>query len=107
VRGFKFGYLETIECTFKMHIQPFKFRLIFSSKAEKQLDVLPSLDRKQYDKAFEYFANNGPAYRSLRTHRYRGTDGDIWSSSASMAKRFYWLYMEEEQSILITHLDSH
>lgn len=82
------------------------FQLIFSSKVEKQLDALPEKDRKQYDKAFACFAENGPAYRSLRTHRYRSKNGDIWSSSASMAKRFYWRYMEE-QSIEVTHIDSH
>ncbi|GAA6619729.1 hypothetical protein [Scytonema sp. NUACC26] len=86
-----------------MHI---KFRLIFVGKVQKQLDSLSSKDRKQYDKAFECLANNGPVYPSLRTHRYRCKDDDIWSSSASMAKRFYWRYMEEH-SILITHLDSH
>ncbi|WP_414754250.1 hypothetical protein [Anabaena sp. CCY 9910] len=89
-----------------MHIQAVKFRLIFAAKAQKQLDSLSRKDRKQYDKAFECFANNGAAYPSLRTHRYRCKDGDIWSSSASMAKRFYWHYTEE-QSIIITHLDSH
>nr|WP_322657139.1 hypothetical protein [Dendronalium sp. ChiSLP03b]MDZ8203466.1 hypothetical protein [Dendronalium sp. ChiSLP03b] len=89
-----------------MHIQDVKFRLIFAAKAQKQLDSLSSKDRKQYDKAFECFANNGPTYRSLRTHRYRCQDGDVWSSSASMAKRFYWRYMEE-QNVIITHLDSH
>jgi phage-related protein len=89
-----------------MHIQAVKFRLIFATKAQKQLDLLSSKDRKQYDKAFECFANNGPTYRSLRTHRYRCQNCEIWSSSASMAKRFYWHYMEE-QSIIITHLDSH
>ena len=89
-----------------MHIQAVKFRLIFAAKAQKQLDLLSPKDRKQYDKAFECFTHNGPAYRSLRTHRYRCKDGEIWSSSASMAKRFYWCYMEE-QSIIITHLDSH
>jgi phage-related protein len=89
-----------------MQVQFVKFRLIFTAKAEKQLDELPSKERKQYDKAFDFFTNNGPTYRSLRTHRYRHKNGDIWSSSASMAKRFYWYYMEK-QSILITHLDSH
>ncbi|WP_442939199.1 hypothetical protein [Nostoc sp.] len=57
-------------------------------------------------KAFECFANNGATYPSLRTHRYRCKDGELWSSSASMAKRFYWRYMED-MSIIITHLDSH
>jgi hypothetical protein len=89
-----------------MQIQSVRFCLIFSPKAEKQLDDLPEKDRKQYDKAFQCFACNGPAYRSLRTHRYRSQDGDIWSSSASMAKRFYWRYMEGEK-IEVTHVDSH
>ncbi|PMB14261.1 hypothetical protein CEN40_14635 [Fischerella thermalis CCMEE 5205] len=89
-----------------MQIQTIKFRLVFTDKVQKQLDDLSSKDRKQYDKAFECFANNGPSYRSLRTHRYRCKDGDIWSSSASMAKRFYWRYTEE-QSIEVTNIDSH
>ncbi|MEA5503668.1 hypothetical protein VB735_11225 [Halotia wernerae UHCC 0503] len=89
-----------------MQIQSVKFRLFFTAKVQKKLDTLPSLDRKQYDKAFKCFAKYGPAYRSLRTHRYRCKDGDIWSSSASMAKRFYWRYTEE-QSIEVTHIDSH
>ncbi|GAX45320.1 hypothetical protein NIES4075_63410 [Tolypothrix sp. NIES-4075] len=89
-----------------MEVQSVKFRLIFAPKVQKKLDELPLLDRKQYDKAFEFFALYGPAYRSLRTHRYSCKNGDIWSSSASMAKRFYWRYTESE-NILITHLDSH
>ncbi|PMB03938.1 hypothetical protein CEN49_21945 [Fischerella thermalis CCMEE 5273] len=89
-----------------MQIQTIKFRLVFTLQVQKQLDDLSSKDRKQYDKAFECFANNGPSYRSLRTHRYRCKDGDIWSSSASMAKRFYWRYMGE-QSIEVTNIDSH
>ncbi|MUG95445.1 hypothetical protein F7734_25015 [Scytonema sp. UIC 10036] len=90
-----------------MQIQSVKFCLIFAPKAQKQLDDLPKKDRKQYDKAFECFAHNGPAYRSLRTHRYRNKDSsDIWSSSASMAKRFYWRYVKGEM-IEVTHIDSH
>jgi phage-related protein len=89
-----------------MNIQSAKFRLIFTAKVRKQLDSLSVKDRKQYDKAFDCFANNGPTYRSLRTHRYRSKNGDLWSSAASMAKRFYWRYMEE-QSVVITYLDSH
>ncbi|MBD2302816.1 MULTISPECIES: hypothetical protein [Nostocales] len=83
-----------------------KFRLIFTSKAQKQLDVLAHQDRKQYQKAFQFLSKSGPSYRSLRTHRYRYKGGDIWSSSASMAKRFYWHFLEE-QTIVVTHLDSH
>ncbi|OYD87590.1 hypothetical protein CDG77_28555 [Nostoc sp. 'Peltigera membranacea cyanobiont' 213] len=89
-----------------MQIQTIQFRLVFTSKVQKKLDALPACDRKQYDKAFECFANHGPGYRSLRTHRYRSQNSDIWSSSASMAKRFYWRYIEE-QSVEITHIDSH
>jgi hypothetical protein len=89
-----------------MQVQFVKLSLIFAAKVQKQLDDLSPKDRKQYDKAFEIFANNGPAYPSLRTHRYRCKSGDIWSSSASMAKRFYWCYADDE-SILVTHIDSH
>ena len=89
-----------------MQVESVKFDLVFTAKVQKQLDELPKKDRKQYDKAFDILAEAGPAYRSLRTHRYRCKKGDIWSSSASMAKRFYWRYVEEE-SILIIHLDSH
>ncbi|MHC5862319.1 hypothetical protein [uncultured Nostoc sp.] len=89
-----------------MQIPAIKFRLVFTSKVQKKLETLPSSDRKQYNKAFECFAQYGPTYRSLRTHRYRCKDSDIWSSSASMAKRFYWRYMEKT-SIEVTHIDSH
>lgn len=83
-----------------------KFRLIFTSKAEKQLHALAHQDRKQYSKAFQTLSESGPTYRSLRTHRYRHKGGHIWGSSASMAKRFYWHFLEE-QTIVVTHLDSH
>ncbi|AVH71133.1 hypothetical protein NLP_2452 [Nostoc sp. 'Lobaria pulmonaria (5183) cyanobiont'] len=89
-----------------MQIPAIKFRLVFTSKVQKKLETLPSSDRKQYKKAFECFAQYGPTYRSLRTHRYRCKDSDIWSSSASMTKRFYWRYMEKI-SIEVTHIDSH
>lgn len=89
-----------------MQIPAIKFRLVFTSKVQKKLDVLPASDRKQYNKAFDSFAQHGPAYRSLRTHRYRSKDGDIWSSSASMAKRFYWRYIEA-QTIEVIQIDSH
>jgi phage-related protein len=95
-----FGYLLPL---LSMHI---KFYLTFADKVQEQLELLSSKDRKQYDKAFEIFAENGPGYRSLRTHRYRSKVGEIWSSSASMAKRFYWRY-EEEKTIVVTHIDSH
>ncbi|AFZ61065.1 hypothetical protein H6G54_29855 [Anabaena cylindrica FACHB-243] len=83
-----------------------KFRLIFTSKAQKQLDALAHQDRKQYHKAFQFLSKFGSSYRSLRTHRYQTKGGDIWSSSASMAKRFYWHFLEEH-IIVVTHLDSH
>ncbi len=89
-----------------MQITTIKFSLVLTSKVQKQLDSLSPKDCKQYDKAFECFANNGPAYRSLRTHRYCSKDGDIWSSSASRAKRFYWRY-KSAQMIEVTHIDSH
>ncbi len=54
-----------------MQIQSSKFCLVFTSKVQKKLDTLSSSDRKQYDKAFKCFAEQGAAYRSLRTHRYR------------------------------------
>ncbi|MEA5620900.1 hypothetical protein VB711_24125 [Cronbergia sp. UHCC 0137] len=83
-----------------------KFRLIFTSKAQKQLDALAHQDRKQYHKAFQILSESGSSYRSLRTHRYQTKSSDIWSSSASMAKRFYW-HFSEEHTIVVTHLDSH
>jgi hypothetical protein len=83
-----------------------KFHLVFTAKAKKQLDDIPKKDRKQYDKAFECFANNGPAYPSLRTHRYRTKQGDTWSSSASMAKRFYWRYLQK-QVVEVMYVDTH
>jgi hypothetical protein len=86
--------------------QAIQFRLIFTSKAQQQLDKLSFPDRKQYDKAFGMLCQFGPSYRSLRTHRYRYQGGDIWGSSASMAKRFYWQYLEE-RTILVTGLSSH
>ena len=89
-----------------MHFEGNRFILIFTSKVDKELGKLSSQDRKQYDKAFEIIANHGPAYRSLRTHRYQRKNGEMWSSSASIAKRFYWYY-KEKQSILVIHIDSH
>lgn len=89
-----------------MQVKSVKFYLIFTNKVQKQLDALPRKDRKQYDKAFEILAESGPGYRSLRTHKYYTKENDIWSSSASMAKRFYWRYGEEE-IIEITYIDSH
>ena len=95
-------YSGTVECTLKEAF----FCLIFTAKAQNKLNKLSAKDRKQYNKAFQRLANYGSAYCSLRTHRYRHKDSDIWSSSASMSLRFYWRYMEE-QSILVIHIDSH
>ncbi|MBD2772623.1 hypothetical protein [Iningainema tapete] len=89
-----------------MQPQFFKFHLIFTPKVKQQLDSLSPKDRKQYDKAFQILSKSGPAYRSLRTHRYKHFDCDTWGSSASMSKRFYWHYVEV-QNILVTNLDSH
>jgi hypothetical protein len=83
-----------------------KFRLIVTLKAQKQLDALPTQFRLQYDRAFQRLSSQGPAYRSLRTHRYLQQGREIWGSSASMFLRFYWDYAGEE-SILIVALDSH
>ncbi|WP_460204696.1 hypothetical protein [Scytonema sp. NUACC21] len=82
------------------------FHLTLTAKAQKQLDALSNKDRKQYDKAFQILAESGPIYRSLRTHRYKHKDSGTWGSSASMAKRFYWQYLEK-RTILVTGLDSH
>ena len=89
-----------------MQVESVKFDLAFTAKVRKQLDELPKKDRKQYDKSFEILVKSGPAYRSLRTHRYRCRNDDIWSSSASMAKRFYWQYTGKK-SILVMYIDSH
>lgn len=89
-----------------MSHQVIQFHLIFSSKVQQQLEELSPQDQKQYHKAFQILTESGPAYRSLRTHRYRYKGGEIWGSSASMAKRFFWQYAED-RTILITSLDSH
>ncbi|MBW4629033.1 MAG: hypothetical protein KME49_26885 [Brasilonema octagenarum HA4186-MV1] len=89
-----------------MQTQDIKFSLIFTLKAQKQLDALCPKDRKQYDKAFQILAESGSTYRSLRTHRYKHKGCETWGSAASMAKRFYWNFMEE-RTILITGLSSH
>ncbi|OCQ91002.1 hypothetical protein BCD67_00250 [Oscillatoriales cyanobacterium USR001] len=83
-----------------------KFRLHFTPKVRKQLRLLPLQVQKQYDKAFQIIASEGPEYRSLRTHRYRYKKGEVWGSAASMALRFYWEYAGE-QTILIEGIDSH
>jgi hypothetical protein len=89
-----------------MQTQSCKFHLIFTPKVQEQIDSLSLKDRQQYQKAFQILANSGPTYRSLRTHRYKHKRCPTWGSSASMAKRFYWDYIEK-QTILITSLDSH
>ena len=83
-----------------------KFRLRFSPKVQKQLKSLPVQVQKQYHKAFQTIASEGPEYRSLRTHRYRHKKSEIWGSAASMALRFYWEYAGE-QTISIQEIDSH
>ncbi|MDB9512475.1 hypothetical protein PN499_14885 [Kamptonema animale CS-326] len=83
-----------------------KFRLRFSRQVKKQLKSLPVKVQKQYHKAFQTIASEGPEYRSLRTHRYRYKKGEVWGSAASMALRFYWEYAGE-QTISIEEIDSH
>lgn len=83
-----------------------KFQLLFTPKVRKQLKSLPPKVQKQYDKAFQIVASEGTGYRSLRTHRYKQKNGEIWGSSASMSLRFYWDYVGE-RTILVTGLDSH
>lgn len=83
-----------------------KFQVVFTPKVSKQLKQLPLPVQKQYDKAFQLIAKEGPSYRSLRTHRYKCKNGEIWGSAASMALRFYWDY-EEEKTILVMAIDSH
>lgn len=84
----------------------YKFHLTLTAKAKKQLNALSPQIRQQYDKAFRLICSWGPGYRSLRTHRYEKRGWNTWGSSASMSLRFYWHYTEE-QSILVTALDSH
>lgn len=83
-----------------------KFQIMFSPKVIEQLQKLPLKVQKQYDKAFQLIATEGPTYRSLRTHRYRQKKGEIWGSAASMALRFYWEYAGK-QTILVVAIDSH
>jgi phage-related protein len=83
-----------------------KFRLRLAPKVKKKLKSLPVKVQKQYCKAFQTIAFEGPDYRSLRTHRYRQKKGEIWGSAASMALRFYWVYAGE-QTISIEGIDSH
>lgn len=87
-------------------MQALKFNLLFTSKAEQQLDSLPRKDRALYEKAFQLLSTYGPGYRSLRTHRYLKKDNEIWGSSASMSKRFFWDYLEEG-IIQVKSLGSH
>ena len=83
-----------------------KFQVLLTAKVEKQLKQLPLQVQKQYDKAFELIASEGPNYRSLRTHRYQVKKGEIWGSAASMALRFYWDYAGEK-TILVMGISSH
>ena len=83
-----------------------KFQVSFSSKVIKQLQQLPLSTQKQYDKAFQLIATEGPAYPSLRTHRYQLKKREIWGSAASMALRFYWDYAGV-RSILVISISSH
>ncbi|MGB3691943.1 MAG: hypothetical protein WA865_06655 [Spirulinaceae cyanobacterium] len=83
-----------------------QFSLLFSLKAKKQLKTLAPSWQKQYYKAFQLLAIQGPQYRSLRTHYYRLKDRKVWGSSASMFLRFYWDYAEKA-TILILFLSNH
>ncbi|MGD2184401.1 hypothetical protein [Lusitaniella coriacea] len=83
-----------------------KLRLTLTPKVRKQLAALPQKYRKQYIKAFQLLLSQGPAYRSLRTHRYRHRGGEIWGSSASMFLRFHWKYAAE-RTIQVMALSSH
>lgn len=83
-----------------------KFCLVLAPKAKKQLTTLSPSFRKQYEKAFQLLSSKGPAYRSLRTHRYQQHGCEIWGSSASMFLRFYWNYRGKE-TIEIVALGSH
>ncbi|MDY6940257.1 MAG: hypothetical protein SWY16_21700 [Cyanobacteriota bacterium] len=75
-------------------------------KVKKQLSSLPKKTQKQYRKAFSILSQQGPSYRSLRTHRYQQRNGQIWGSSASMRLRFYWDYAGR-RIIKIVAIDSH
>lgn len=86
--------------------QAVKFRLLIAPKVKKQLKQLPQPVQKQYHKGFQIIATFGPSYRSLRTHRYKSKNGEIWGSAASMALRFYWDYAGE-RTILVTAISSH
>ncbi|OKH31347.1 hypothetical protein NIES2119_28840 [[Phormidium ambiguum] IAM M-71] len=89
-----------------MDYQAIKFEVLVTPKVKKELAALPLKVQKQYHKAFQVFAKEGPIYRSLRTHCYKQKKGEIWGSSASMALRFYWEY-QAEKTILVIAIDSH
>ncbi|MEC4893459.1 MAG: hypothetical protein SAL07_22810 [Oscillatoria sp. PMC 1051.18] len=83
-----------------------RFTLILTKQAEKQLNYLPISTRRQYQKAFALFCQEGASYRSLRTHRHRKKGENLWSSSASMSKRFYWHYTTN-RTVVVIKIDSH
>ncbi|MCL1474271.1 hypothetical protein [Argonema antarcticum] len=89
-----------------MDYQAIQFEVIVTPKVKKQLAVFSVKTQKQYHKAFQLLAAEGPNYRSLRTHRYKQKKGEIWGSSASMALRFYWKY-KEGKTIWVMAIDSH
>ncbi|AMW28680.1 hypothetical protein [Arthrospira platensis] len=82
------------------------YSLTLNYKAYKQLKALPLKSQQRYSKAFDLLQNFGAKYPSLRTHRYYQNGKVIWSSSASMALRFYWDYTAL-RSIEVIGLDSH
>jgi len=81
---------------------------VVSATVQRELKRLPRQCRDRYRKAFELLAEEGPSYRSLRTHRYaRSRDSpQVWGSSASMRLRFYWDYVGEG-AIEVLALGSH
>lgn len=84
------------------------FRLAFTAAVKRQLKALPPQQRDRYEKAFALLALQGPAYPSLRTHRYArtGKTPEIWGSSASMRLRFFWSF-SGEGAISISRLGAH
>jgi len=82
------------------------FSISLTAKAQKQLDKKPRWVQQQYHKAFSLLAQYGAQYPSLRTHRYQKHGWNTWGSSASMALRFYWRYVDID-AIEVTGLNSH
>ncbi|MEM9543147.1 MAG: hypothetical protein AAGA60_27105 [Cyanobacteria bacterium P01_E01_bin.42] len=84
--------------------------LSLSAKATKQLNALPLQTQHKYRNAFDRLQRFGAKYPSLRTHRIYihsfSSEISLWSSSASMALRFYWHHIEP-RSIEVKALDSH